>query len=264
MSVRGYWADLPSSDFAKLPLDTVAVLPLGAIEQHGPHLPLSVDRDLADAVVAKSLDALSDQQNVLFMPTLAVTKSGEHDQFPGTLSLSAETLLAVLRDIGASVARTGISRLVLLNAHGGNAPVLDIAARDLRMKYEMIVATCSWFGFAEDDGAVDPQSLADDIHAGELETSAMLAAHPQKVDMSQAQDFTPAMAAWRAQYRFIGLNGQAAKPAWVAGDLNAHGACGNASVANAEKGAHLLSSAAQNFAAFLDEFARFDLRHSDS
>ena len=260
MTLPGYWSDLPSSAFENLPADTVAVLPLGAIEQHGPHLPVSVDRDLADAVVQRSLEVLEPQKPVLFLPTLAVTKSGEHDAFPGTLSLGTDTLLAVLRDIGASVARAGVQRLVLLNAHGGNTAVLEIIARELRQTHEMIVATCSWFGFADYEGLIEEAALSIDLHGGDIETSAMLAAHPEKVDMSLAEDFVPAMRNWEQHFQHIGLTGQAARPAWLAQDLHPKGVCGNAAAATVEKGEAMLTSAAQNFATFLDEFARFDAR----
>lgn len=260
MSVQSHWADLPSDAFGCLPADLVAVLPIGAIEQHGPHLPGSVDRDLVEAVVQRAMANLSPDQNVLILPTLAVTKSGEHGRHPGTLSLSADTLLAVVRDIGASVTRSGVERLVLFNGHGGNAAVLDVVARDLRLAHDMIVATCSWFGFAEYDGLIDAAALAHDIHAGDIETSAMLAARPELVDMTKAENFAPASAQWSAENRFIGLSGQAARPAWIVGDLHPSGACGDASVATAAKGEALLSSAGRNFAAFLAEFARFDHR----
>jgi creatinine amidohydrolase len=197
---------------------------------------------------------------VLVLPTLAITKSGEHDRHPGTLSLSADTLLATLRDIGASVARAGVKRLVFLNGHGGNTAVLDIAARDLRMERDLIVATCSWFGFADLEGVMNTDAMAYDIHAGESETSAMLAAKPDLVDMKLAEDFVSAMKIWEQVNHFTGLTGQAAKPGWIIDDLNEKGACGDASIATAEKGEHLLDSAASNFVAFLDEFSRFDHR----
>ena len=260
MSVQGFWADLRSDQFGRLPGDLVAVLPIGAIEQHGPHLPVSVDRDLVDAAIAQTMPSLESDQNVLILPTLAITKSGEHDRHPGTLSLSADTLLATVRDLGASVARSGVERLVLFNGHGGNTAVLDVAARDLRMTHEMIVATCSWFGFAEYEGLIDEAALPHDIHAGDIETSAMLAARPDLVDMSQAQNFVPASAGWADEHRFIGLTGQPARPAWIADDLHPSGACGDASAATAAKGEALLSSAGRNFARFLAEFARFDHR----
>lgn len=260
MSVQGKWADLSAPEFRALPADLVAVQLLGAVEQHGPHLPVSVDRDLVEAVIDRTMPQLGPEQNILILPTLTVTKSGEHDRHPGTLSLSADTLLAVLRDIGASVARAGCARLVLFNGHGGNTAALEIAARDLRMAHDLIVATCSWFGFADYDGLIDEDALAHDIHGGDIETSAMLAIRPDLVDMSKARNFSPASADWAAQNRFIGLSGQAVRPAWIADDLHPDGACGDASAATAEKGQALIGSAAANFALFLAEFAAFDHR----
>ena len=197
---------------------------------------------------------------MLVLPTLAITKSGEHDRHPGTLSLSAETLLAVLRDIGASVARAGIARLVLYNGHGGNTALLEVAARDLRVVHGLIVAHCSWSAFAEPEGHIPPQDYARDLHAGWSETSALLAARPGLVDMGCARDFRTAMEDWAPEFKQIGLTGQPARPGWIIDDLNADGACGNAAAATAETGAHLLDTAARNFARFLAEFARFDHR----
>lgn len=260
MSVQGYWADLRAPVFRDLPTDLVAVLPIGAIEQHGPHLPVSVDRDLVEAVIIRALPQLGADQNILVLPTLSITKSGEHDLHPGTLSLSADTLLAVLRDIGASVARAGVTRLVLFNGHGGNTAVLEAVARDLRIRHDLIVVTCSWFGFAEWQGLFDAEALSADLHAGDSETSPMLAIKPELVDMGKARNFVPAMLDWQHQFEFIGLTGQAAKPGWIIDDLNSDGACGDASSATAEKGEKLLNSAAGNFVRFLAELATFDHR----
>jgi creatinine amidohydrolase len=260
MSVQGYWADQKAPVFRDLPDDLVVVLPVGAIEQHGPHLPVCVDRDLVDAVVQRALRLLTSQQNILVLPTLEIAKSGEHDRHPGTLSLSAETFMATLREIGTSVARAGVRRLVFLNGHGGNTAVLDIVARDLRMAQDMIVATSSWFGFADFDGIMDREALAHDIHAGETETSAMLAVRPDLVDMQKAQNCVSNTKLWEKSFDYIGLNGKAARPSWIIDDLSDFGVCGDASVATAGKGEHLLNSAAQAFAAFLSEFAQFDHR----
>ncbi|SDD42601.1 creatininase family protein [Ruegeria marina] len=260
MSVRGFWADLPSPAFRDLPADTIAVLPLGATEQHGPHLPLAVDSDLIEAVTAGMLGALTPEQSVLVLPTLRVTKSDEHIAFPGTLTLGAETLLAVLRDIGASVARAGVERLVLFNGHGGNSAMLQVAARDLRIDHDLVAIVCSWSGFAEWHGLFDPVDYANDIHAGDSETSAMLAIRPDRVIMENARDFRPAMADWQDAFPQIGLGGKPANPGWMAQDLHPQGACGNAAAATAEKGAQLLDSAGRNFARFLADFARFDHR----
>ena len=259
MANAGFWADLKAAQFRELPDNTIAVLPIGAIEQHGPHLPVSVDTDLVEAVSSQALQCLGAELSVYVLPTLSITKSNEHNRHPGTLALSAETLLAVLRDIGASVARSGIQRLVLFNGHGGNTALLEVAARDLRVALDLIVATCGWFAFA-DQSAFDKDALAVDLHAGDLETSAMLALRPEHVDMSKAANFRTAMQDWQERSRFIGLTGEAAKPAWIIDDLCADGACGNASAATVEKGQALIDSAARNFAEFLAEFARFDHR----
>lgn len=259
MTVRGYWADLPSSAFRTLPAETIGVLPLGAVEQHGPHLPVSVDRDLIDAVTARMLAALEEDQAVLVLPTLAVTKSNEHLSFPGTLSLGAETLLAVLRDMCGSVARAGVRRLVLFNGHGGNTALLQVAAREMRVNLNLIVVVCGWGGFAETDGVIDSADWARDLHAGDSETSAMLALRPDLVNMEKAKDFRAAYFAWEREFKRIGLTGQPAIPGWIIEDLNPDGACGNAAAATADKGRSLLDSAGRNFAAFLREFSRFSL-----
>lgn len=260
MSVQGYWADLPCGAFRDLPGDTVAVLPLGATEQHGPHLPLSVDSDLIDAVTQRMLAALAHDQSVLVLPALTVTKSDEHIAFPGTLTLSAETLLAVLREIGASVARAGVTRLVFFNGHGGNSALLQVAARDLRIAHDLVVVACSWGGFTDWQAHYDADAYAHDIHAGDSETSAMLSIRPNRVNMTKAQDFKPAMVEWARNFPSIGLAGKPANPGWMAQDLHPLGACGNAAAATPEKGAALLDSAGRNFAAFLAGFARFDHR----
>lgn len=257
MPLHAYWADLKAPEFRDLPTGTVAVLPLGAMEQHGPHLPVSVDRDLVDAVCARTLPLLDDTTPVLILPTLTVTKSGEHDAHPGTLSLSVDTLLAVLRDVMASVARAGIDRLVLFNGHGGNTAVLEIAVREARITHNLIAAQCSWFGFADYSGLIDPVDLQYDIHAGLTETAPMLAAHPDRVDMSKARDFRPSMRDWSGA---IGLAGQPARPGWVIDDVADDGACGDASAATPEAGEQLLSTAAAGFARFLAEFSKFDHR----
>jgi len=258
MSLQGYWSDLAAPIFRDLPDDLVVVLPIGATEQHGPHLPLSVDTDLTEAAIARMLAALSPDQNVLVLPTLSITKSNEHSRHPGTLSLGAETFLAVLRDIGASVARAGVARLVLFNGHGGNTAMLHVAARELRIAHDMIVATTGWSAFADAQRLFEPVAYAQDLHAGDVETSAMLAARPDRVDMGQAQDFRPRFRDWPEG--MVGFAGQAAVPGWIIDDLNPDGACGNAANATADKGDAMLAAAGQNFATFLAAFASFDHR----
>ena len=247
------WADVPSDAFNTIDPHTIAVLPLGATEQHGPHLPLSVDTALVDAV----LDRVVTDAPALRLPTLAITKSDEHGSAPGTLSLRAETLLAVLRDIADGVAKAGVRRLVYFNGHGGNTALLEVAVRAARIDHGLITAQTNWFAFADLSG-FDADALRYDLHAGDIETSAMRAAHPNRVDMSRAQDFRTAMHHWEAAGHQTGLTGQPARPGWVISDLNADGAAGNARAATAEKGAQLLDSAAAGFSRWLEDFVTFN------
>ncbi|WP_374249892.1 creatininase family protein, partial [Thermomonas sp.] len=166
-----FWADLSTRDFAQLDAPaTVAVLPVAAVEQHGPHLPVSVDTTLVDGVIAASLPHLPAELPVLFLPTQQVGKSNEHIRFPGTLTLSAETLIRVWMELGACVARTGIRKLVLFNSHGGQLSVMDIVARDLRTAHGLIVYSTNWFTLPlgdEVNGLFPPEEHRFGIHAGD-------------------------------------------------------------------------------------------------
>ncbi|CAH1656740.1 creatininase family protein [Chelatococcus asaccharovorans] len=257
-SRSGRWADLTRVDFAALDrARAIVVLPIGATEQHGPHLPVSVDGDLAEVVVERALPLVAADLTVLALPTLVYGKSNEHGTTPGTVSLSARTLIGLVTDIGESLSCTGFHRLVILNAHGGNSSVLDIVARDLKIDFGLNVATCHWYNFNEAAHLTDPSEQAYGIHAGLVETSAMLALTPQRVVMERAADFPNRARDWQRAFRHLGLSAGRARPAWVMDELNAAGACGNAAAATAELGERLLANAARNFAAFLTEFARF-------
>jgi len=255
-----FWADLSTRHFAQLAASTaldqvVAVLPVAATEQHGPHLPLSVDKDLVDGVVQACLPHLSADLPVLFLPTQQVGKSNEHIRFPGTLTLSAQTLMAVWMELGACVARTGIKKLVLLNSHGGQVSVMDIVARDLRTAHDLIVCHTSWYNLPLGE-AVMGLFPADEhrfgIHAGDIETSMMLALREQQVDMSQARHFTSSSQERAGLYEILG-NGTSAKLGWQMQDYNAMGAAGNAANATAVKGHALINAAGMQLAKLLGE-----------
>lgn len=248
------WSEQSRTGFAPLPENAIAVLPLGATEQHGPHLPFCVDTVLTEQVLAR----VGTTAHALQLPTLAITKSDEHARHAGTLSFGAETMLAMLRDIAASVARAGVRRLVYFNGHGGNTALLEVAARAARIDHGLICAHTSWFAFADTSG-FDPQALAYDLHAGDVETSAMLASRLDLVTMQHAQNFVTAMQEWENAGHQTGLTGQPARPAWIIDDLNPQGALGNAAAATEAKGAHLLDSAAEGFARWLEDFATFKI-----
>jgi creatinine amidohydrolase len=162
-------------------------------------------------------------------------------------------------EIGACVARTGIRKLVLFNGHGGNIPVMEIVARDLRAKHGLLTASCSWFQLCGAEHELDVHEQAHGIHAGENETSAMLVARPTLVHMQHARNFHSTTEDWASQYRLIGLGSRPGRPGWLIDDLNPAGACGNAAAATAEKGERLLHNAATGFVAFLSEFATFSM-----
>jgi creatinine amidohydrolase len=259
-----FWADLTTQDFAHLlstgqAAQTIAVLPVAAIEQHGPHLPLSVDTVLVDGVVAAALPHLPTDLKVLFLPTQAVGLSPEHARFPGTLTLKAETILRLWTDIGESVAAAGIRKLVLFNSHGGQVSVMDIVARDLRVRLGLLVYGVSWFNLPLlDANGQDVNALfsADEhrfgIHAGDIETSMMLALDPAHVDMTQAQNFHSTSQDRAQKFAILG-NGKSAKLGWQMQDYNPAGAVGNAAAATADKGQAVVDAAGRSLAKLLVE-----------
>ena len=254
-----FWADLKTTDFAQLDAArSIAVLPLAATEQHGPHLPLSVDTDLVNGVVAHALAHLPAGLPVFFLPTQTVGRSVEHTAFAGTLTLSAATLIQAWVDLGECVARTGIQKLVLLNSHGGNVSTMDIVGRELRARCGMTVAMVNTFALpmpADVEALFDADEQRFGVHGGDVETSMMLALHPERVDMRQAQTFESTSQQRARDYPVIG-NGRSVKLAWAAQDLNPAGAAGNAAAATADKGRAVLDASGRALAALLQEFAQ--------
>ncbi|MEO5670475.1 MAG: creatininase family protein [Ramlibacter sp.] len=257
-----FWADLTTRDFAQLdPATAVAVLPVGATEQHGPHLPLSVDQTLVDGVVAACLPQLPAEFPVLFLPTQQVGYSPEHSRFPGTLTLSSTTVIATWTEIGECVARAGIRKLLLLNSHGGQVSVMDIVARELRTRCDLIVYSCSWWNLPLGEavtGLFSAEEHRFGVHAGEIETSMMLALRPQQVDMKQAKNFKSSSQKRAGKYAVLG-NGTSAKLGWAMQDYNADGAAGNAAAATAEKGRAVLDAAGAQLALLLQELSSLPL-----
>ncbi len=259
-----FWADWSTRDFAQFHADgrlgsIIAVLPVAATEQHGPHLPLRVDTALVDGVVVAAVPHVAAEVPALFLPTQAVGFSPEHARFPGTLTLKAETVIRLWTELGESVAATGVKKLVLLNAHGGQVGLLDVVARDLRARLGMLVYSVNWFGLpllgpAGDDvnALFSAHEHRYGIHAGDMETSMMLALAPEQVAMAQAQDFASTSEARAQRFPILG-NGKSAKLGWQMQDYNPAGAVGNAAAATAEKGRAVLEAAGRALAQTLAE-----------
>ncbi|HCX83107.1 MAG: creatininase [Curvibacter sp. RIFCSPHIGHO2_12_FULL_63_18] len=259
-----FWADWSTRDFAQRQADgqlssTIAVLPVAATEQHGPHLPLRVDTALVDGVVAAAVPHLPVDLPALFLPTQAVGFSPEHAQFAGTLTFKAETVIRLWTELGESVAATGVKKLVLLNSHGGQVGLLDVVARDLRARLGMLVYSVNWFGLplagpaGEDVNALfSAHEHRFGIHAGEIETSMMLALAPEQVTMAQAQNFASTSEDRAKKFAILG-NGKSAKLGWQMQDYNAAGAVGNAAAATADKGRAVLDAAGRALAQTLAE-----------
>jgi creatinine amidohydrolase len=265
-----FWSDLTTCQFLQMAASpsiaqAVAVLPVAATEQHGPHLPVSVDTTLVDGVVNSALPHLPDDLPILFLPTQQIGKSNEHIRFPGTLTLSAQTIISLWMDIGASVARSGIKKLVLLNSHGGQASIMDIVARDLRTEHDLIVYSVNWYNLPLGDDVMGLFPAAEHrfgIHAGDIETSMMLALKEKSgikgIDMTQAQNFHSTSQDRAAKYPVLG-NGTSAKLGWQMQDYNLQGAAGNAAAATAAKGHALLNAAGLQLANLLKEVSDLPL-----
>jgi creatinine amidohydrolase len=236
----------------------IAVLPLAAVEQHGPHLPLGVDSYIAEAYLAEAQKILPDDLPVTFLPVQRIGVSAEHLSFPGTLTLSATTAIAAWTELGESLARAGVRKLVLITSHGGNVAVMETVARDLRTRLGMLAVTVGWHRFGYPEGAFSAEEKKHGIHGGDIETSLMLAAQPKTVRMDKAPNATPATIAMAREFKWLGAY-RPAGFAWMTQDLNPTGAVGNATLATAAKGEAALREGAKAFVELLREIDRFDL-----
>jgi creatinine amidohydrolase len=254
------WADLPAPRLAGLLSErSILVQPIGAIEQHGPHLPLSTDVLVPEAVGAAAVDrAATEGLDVWLLPTLAVSKSDEHAWAPGTLWLSTETLLAVLADLGRAIATTAAKKIVFLNGHGGNTALLQVANRELRRLHGLqpftMPAGVQRAGSGKDG---EPDELGFGIHAGWSETSVVLHLAPDLVDRSA---FARSVPEELADYRLLGFNGRPVSFGWLSNDFDASGVIGDPTGATAEAGKRLFDSGVDFAVEALREIDRFPHR----
>lgn len=255
------WPEVEALD----PERTVLVLPVSATEQHGPHLPLSVDAEINRGILRRAVELLPADLDASVLPELVYGRSEEHQGFPGTLTIEPGRLAHVWHDIGRSLARAGLRKLVIFNSHGGQPQIVDLAARRLRVERGLLVVQADWWRLAPPAGVLPAGTLPEEelrhgIHAGAVETSMMLFLRPDLVRRERFADFRSASADWSARYRH--LNALGAVPfAWMAQDLNASGACGDPRLATADLGERLVSAAAEALVTLLRETADFPLEN---
>jgi creatinine amidohydrolase len=253
-SATRHLADLTAFDVLERCADSgVALLPIGAVEQHGPHLPLSTDLITAQSLCERVCDERGDQLDLWLLPALAYSKSNEHLTTPGTFSLSASVMLATLDELGASLRRTPIRKLAILNGHGGNSSLLDVACRDLRVRHGLVTFLLHTIVPPDQGGPSHSHELGLGIHAGEDETSLMLHLAPHLVRMERATREIPE---WLDDYEHIGISG-AVRFGWTADDLSRTGVVGDPTKASAERGELLFEEMIRSASAQLAEVSRF-------
>lgn len=254
-----WWWDLSTRDFASLDMSRiVAVLPVGAVEQHGPHLPVRVDAAIINAVVARTVTKMSETTPVLVLPALNVGLSSEHTAFPGTLTFTRETLANMWLEIGASVRRAGIERLLIVNAHGGQPQLVEMVCRELRIRHTMLAVGTMWGRITQEDDLFDKHERTHGIHGGEIETSVMLAIHPDLVRMEYAKNFVPLSVDLEKAGGLLTPEGKVGF-GWQAQDLCREGACGDATAADALRGEILMDRASDALLKLCEEIAGFPM-----
>ncbi|WP_026380325.1 creatininase family protein [Afifella pfennigii] len=249
------WAELTSPGIGALDgMRGVAVLPLGATEQHGPHLPTGTDTMIAEGIVAEAAKLISPQTEAVLMPTLAVGASLEHRSFPGTLSFSAARLIDVIVALGGGVAASGLKKLLLLSSHGGNNPAVSAAALELRARYGLVAVATSLARFGLPEALADDAERSWGIHGGFVETSLMLHLQPALVRREALRRFASRQEELVRRHRHLRAHGPVGY-GWLAEDLNPAGAVGDAAAASAEAGAAIARHQALGLAGLIDELS---------
>lgn len=248
-----WWGDFRTAAFEKPdPEAVIAVLPLAATEQHGPHLPVCTDAAIMAGMLETVFPLLPEGMDVRVLPIQAVGKSNEHIRFPGTLTLPAPVLIEAWTELGASVARAGVRKMIFVNSHGGNEEIMGIVARELRVRSRMLAVKTNWQRFGRPDGMYSEAEDRYGIHGGDVETSLMLHFRPDLVNMEKAENFPSAVEKAEGEFALLRHTGTHAF-AWEAGDLNSAGVVGNAAAATAEKGRLTALHQAQGFVRLLED-----------
>lgn len=238
--------------------EPIAILPLGAHEQHGPHLPFETDTLIAQGIAQRLCNATRAEIRTELLPVEPVGYSIEHMDVSGTQTLGFDEAVNRWLGIAAACSARGMRRLLLLNAHGGNAPLLTIVATEARVRFNMLAVATSWTRFGIPADLIPPEDKILDIHAGDIETSVMLALRPDLVRLDALQDFPSRQADYAKRFTHLRAYGPHAF-GWKMSDLNPDGAAGNASRATAQKGEAILSHAVRGLSELLADMACFDV-----
>ncbi|MDE5442441.1 creatininase family protein [Bradyrhizobium sp. CSA207] len=261
MKLRSHWWwDLSAEDFRRLDMSRiVAVLPVGAVEQHGPHLPVRVDTAIVDGILQHAVARMADDFPALILPTMSIGKSNEHSAFPGTLTLSAETLGRVWYEVCESIHRAGVRKVVFVNSHGGQPQVMEIVCRELRVRLGMLAVSSQWSRFTDMSDLFTAAERKHGIHGGEIETSAMLYLHPDLVDMALAEDFRSLSQTLETECEMLMPESSSVGFGWQMQDINPKGACGNAALADGERGHTAIERAASRLIKLISEVDEYPL-----
>ncbi|MFB2737622.1 creatininase family protein [Umezakia ovalisporum] len=235
--------------------NVVIIQTVGAIEQHGPHLPLIVDAAISVGVLGEALKKLDARIPAYALPPLYYGKSNEHWHFPGTITLSTETLTAIMMEVGESIYRAGFRKLVLMNSHGGQPQVMQMAARDLHVKYDdfLVFPLFTWRVPHITKELLTPKEATQGMHAGDAETSIILAMLPELVKMDKAvAEYPPE----QIQSTLLSLEGKL-PVSWVTRDVSKSGVIGDATTATKEKGHRILESVSDGWVRAIQDIYAF-------
>lgn len=259
-----WWWDLSTREFSALPMEEiVAVLPIGAVEQHGPHLPVRVDAAINAGIVARAVELMPPELLALVLPALPIGKSNEHLAYSGTLTLPYDVLGRVWFEVAKSAWRAGIRKIIFWNSHGGQPQLMEIVCRELRVELGMFAVGASWFRTIDSSDLYSAEERQHGIHGGESETSVMLHLHPDLVGMEHAGNFPSASLTHAAEGGLLTPEGGVSF-GWQAQDLHPAGVMGNAAAADADRGREEVERAALALVRLITEVAAYPLQRLQS
>ena len=239
------WTDIDALEDKE---NTVIVLPVGAIEQHGPHMPCATDSIIAAGFVGKALEMLPDNIPAYGLAPITYGKSDEHIHFPGTVTLTGELLLHTIQEIGESIYRAGFRKLLMINAHGGQPQPLEMAARELRLRHgDYMVITRSPWSIPFDSSFIPEKEHQLAMHAGHAETAALMALAPDTLHMDRAEAHFP------EPFPCPSLTTGRLAAAWASYDFGPTGVIGDPTGATPEQGFQILQELGSGWAQVITE-----------